>query len=112
MKRNNRTEGSQYRYSPPPEDLRRLTVFGTQEVIKSQCTKCGEVKNLNEYYWVRGVKKSCCTVCHNKDTTQRAKKVGYNTVSYKLKKELESRQVIGSESKEKESINTLEAFFA
>lgn len=112
MKKNRSTEGVQYRYVPRPEELRRLTVFGTNEVIQVKCTKCGESKNLTEFYWVRGVRKSWCTVCHNKDTKKRSKEVGYRRVSYKLKKEIERQQEVNDSTLRREETNTLERFFA
>jgi hypothetical protein len=115
MKRNSQTEGLQYRYVPPPEELRTSTVFGTQEVTQARCTKCKEIKNIGEYYHVgpirAKVRKSWCTVCHNKDTTQRSKDAGYKTKEYRR-----ARQATVELSEKRlreytEDIMTLERFF-
>lgn len=111
MKRNCDTQGAQYRYVPRPEELRRFTVFGTHEVIQAKCPKCEESKNLTEFYWVRGVRKSWCTVCHNKDTTKRSKEVGYRKSSYKQRRQAERKQE-NFRKEDRQETNTLEEFFA
>lgn len=115
MKKNSETEGLQYRYVPPPSELRVLTVFGTHEVAQARCTKCKKIKNLGEYYHVgpegAKVRKSWCTTCHNKDTAQRAKDLLYYTASYKLQKARERKQEMEEKRLREEQMMTLEEFF-
>ena len=116
MKRNCDTQGVQYRYIPPPVELRILTAFGTHEVAQARCTKCKEIKNFGEFYHVgpleAKVRKSWCTVCHNKDTTERSKDAGYKTNSYKLQRKKEREQEIKEQRLREEEMMTLEEFFA
>lgn len=115
MKRNCDTQGVQYRYVPPPEELRTLTAFGTLEVVQARCTKCKEIKNLGEFYHVgpigAKVRKSWCTVCHNKDTAERSKDLKYNTASYKWQRMKEKEQKIKEQELREREMTTLEEFF-
>lgn len=110
MKRNNETEGLQYRRLPN-EKLVGINVYGKRQVMMARCTRCKEIKNFGEYYWVgelNPVRKSWCTVCHNADTTQRSKDFGYGTKSHKKSIEANAQKL----KEYNKNRATLEEFFA
>lgn len=110
MKRNSETEGFQYRHVPN-DKLVGINVYGKQQVMVARCTRCKEIKNFGEFYWVgkiKPVRKSWCTVCHNADTTERSRILGYGSRAHK--KAIESAEQKWKEYNE--NIVTLERFFA
>lgn len=109
MKQNLFTEGVQYRKLLP--ELSLITVYGKKDVVMKRCKCCGEIKCASEYYLKPNSKTElrddCCS-CHNKNTTERSKRLRYKTVEYK---EMVRRRK-EKEKRKQENAGSLEEFMA
>ena len=107
MKQNVSTVGVQYRKLL--RELSLITVYGKNNVVMKRCKCCGEVKVGSEYYLKPNSKtelRDFCVSCHNQDTQERSKRLGYKTAGYRER----LRRRKENEKRKRENSGSLEEF--